>query len=395
MVNGATVLSLLKRAASFVGAALLAAGCATAPPPPVPVPVQLFADDRFAPPAAKIDAAEVFALSDSMRQYLRDEMAAPLRRAGAQQGLIDALYSKSQLKLEYDTALTRNAAQAFEARAGNCLSLVIMTAAFAKELGLPVRFQAAVGDAVWSKTGDLYLSSEHVNITLGRPLRDAWTTRDLSPLTIDFLPPAEIRGMRTREIDEVTVTAMFMNNRAAEALVAGRLDDAYWWARAAVRQSPAFAGALNTLGVVYLRHGDFGHAERAFGTVIEREPANTRAMSNLAQVLERTGRAAEAESLRRTLARIEPDPPFHYYHLGRAAMERGEYKAARDFFAKEVDRADYAAEFHFWLAVANFRLGDVDRARRHMQLAAERSTTRGERDMYAAKLGWMKGTRRE
>jgi hypothetical protein len=41
--------------------------------------------------------------------------------------------------IEYDSTVTRTAAQTYAARAGNCLSLVIMTAAFAEELGLRVR----------------------------------------------------------------------------------------------------------------------------------------------------------------------------------------------------------------------------------------------------------------
>ena len=82
------------------------------------------------------------ALSDAVRDYAARQMHTLLRQRGPQQGLVDALYSKGQLKLEYDSAMTRNAAQAFEARAGNCLSLVIMTAAFAKHLGLPVRYQS-------------------------------------------------------------------------------------------------------------------------------------------------------------------------------------------------------------------------------------------------------------
>ena len=51
--------------------------------------------------------------------------------------------------------MTRNAAEAFDARSGNCLSLVIMTAAFAKELGLPVRYQNVFVDEAWSRSGDL------------------------------------------------------------------------------------------------------------------------------------------------------------------------------------------------------------------------------------------------
>ena len=64
------------------------------------------------------------------------------------QALFDALYQPDQLKLEYDAAMTRNAAQAFAVRSGNCLSLVIMTAAFAKEMGLDVRYQNVFGEDV-------------------------------------------------------------------------------------------------------------------------------------------------------------------------------------------------------------------------------------------------------
>jgi Tfp pilus assembly protein PilF len=49
---------------------------------------------------------------------------------------------------------------------------------------------------------------------------------------------------------------MFMNNRAAEALARQQVDQAYWWVRAAIAQAPQFTAAYNTLGGVYLRHGD-------------------------------------------------------------------------------------------------------------------------------------------
>src|SRR5438105_1695598 len=117
-------------------------GCASAPPP-APLNRQMLADSAFEPPSERIDAADVFALSDAMRHYLRTDNARQLRIEGRQRRLIDALYQHNQLKLDYDASITRTAAQAFDARAGNCLSLVIMTAAFAKELGVQVTFQSA------------------------------------------------------------------------------------------------------------------------------------------------------------------------------------------------------------------------------------------------------------
>ena len=188
---------------------------------------------------------------------------------------------------------------------------------------------------------------------------------------------------------------MYMNNRAAEALARGEVDAAYWWAREAMRQGPDFLSAYNTLGVVYLRHGDWAQADRVFARVLEREPGNAQALSNRAQALTRLGRPEEAQALQRRLAQIEPYPPYHFYDLGRAAMDRGEYRAARELFAREVDRASYNAEFQYWLGLADFRLGDLESARKHLALAMESSATRDERDLYAAKLAWLRSYRRQ
>jgi tetratricopeptide (TPR) repeat protein len=371
-------------------ACLLLTACAT-PSAPVDRPGFLLHDALFREPSERISASDIFALSEPMRSFLKTEIASEIRRNGYQAGLAAALRKPGKLKLEYDAAMTRNAAQAFEARAGNCLSLVLMTAAFAKELGLPVRYQSAYLEETWNRSGDLLVRSGHINITLGGRLFDAGTTRWLNPLTIDFLPAAEIRGLRVREIDESTVVAMYMNNRAVEALAQGRIDDAYGWAREAIRQDPRLALAYNTLGVVYLRHGDLAAAERAFDYVLAREPKYTQALANLADALARQGRTAEADALRHRLAQLEPDPPFHFFNLGQAAMERGDYRAARDLFAREVARADYNPEFHFWLALANYRLGDLEAARRQLTQALDNSTSRRDRDLYAAKLAWLRG----
>jgi len=324
-----------------------------------------------------------------MRRYLQADIAHQLRTEGTKNGLIQALYQKTQLKLEYDSRMTKTAAETFAARSGNCLSLVIMTAALAKELRLPVYYQSAILDETWSRTGSLLFASGHVNITLGQRSLDGGTSRDLKSTTIDFLPPEETRGMRTRGIDEETVVAMYANNRAAEALIGGRLDDAYAWTREALRRDPSFMSAFNTLGVVYLRHGDVELATRAFDRVLAAEPSNTRALANMAEARERQDRNGEAALLRARLAKIESTPPFHFFNLGMAAMQRNDYLSARDYFAREVARADYYHEFHFWLGVADWRLGDVDAARKHLKIAMSNSTTRGQHDLYAAKLDWL------
>jgi len=363
---------------------LLLACCAT--PRVTKPPEGVFNDQLFQPASERISAQDVFAVSAEMKQYLGTEIAQQTRAKGAQQGLFDALYSKRQLQLDYDAATTRNAAQAFAARSGNCLSLVIMTAAFAKELALPVRYQSAYADETWSRDNDTYFFIGHVNVVLGKRLHEMGPYNQADQMTIDFIPPLEMRALRTVEIQEQTVVAMYMNNRAAEALSKGRLDDAYAWARAAIEQDPGFMSSYNTLGVVYQRHGNLVEAERVLGIALQREPSNIHAMSNLAAVLHAQGRTAESQAMTRKLEQLDPDPAFAYFNRGLKAMREGDYASARDLFSREVNRAPYYHEFHFWLASAYAHLGETEKALRELKLAREYATTRDERDLYSAKL---------
>ena len=201
--------------------------------------------------------------------------------------------------------------------------------------------------------------------------------------------------MQTREISEATVLAMYDNNRAAEALSRAKLNDAYAWAVDALNNDPTFLGAYNTLGVIYMRRGAITDAAHVFDFVLARAPKNTQALANMAETYDRLGRAAEAGALRVRLAAIESDPPFYFFNLGLEAMRRADYVAARDYFSREVGRADYYHEFHFWLGLADWHLGDVAQAQRQLELAIDASTTRNQHDLYAAKLEWLQAHRQQ
>jgi Tfp pilus assembly protein PilF len=362
------------------------AACATAPVE-TPRTEHLFRDQLFVLPSERISADDVFALSDDMKRYVNVEIAGQLSAKGLQRGLVDALYDKSQLRLEYDSEMTRNAGQTFAARAGNCLSLVIMTAALAKELGLSVRYQRVLVDDAWSRSGDMYFASSHVNLTLGiGHIGDRILDDQTASMTIDFLEPEGVRGRRMSVVGEETIVAMYMNNRSVESLARTRVDDAYWWARAAIGNDPKFLSSYNTLGLIYRRHGNLPEAEQVLRRVLELEPGNTQVMSNLALVLNDEGQTAEARSLTLKLEQLQPYPPFYFFNLGLVAMRDGNYKAAKSMFAKEVDRDAYYHEFHFWLGAAHFALGEISQARAHLAIAVENSTTRKEHELYAAKL---------
>lgn len=376
-----SVRSLLWAAA----ASALFAGCASAPTAAPEPTASLLHDEAFEAPAQPVRVEDVFAVSPAMAHYLDHDIGRQLRRSGRQRGLIDALYEREMLRLEYDSAATRTASEAFAARSGNCLSLVIMTAALARHLELPVTFQSVDVEDSWSRGQSLLLAAGHVNLVLGHRMLDRASGMGNVAMTVDFLPPQDL-GRRVTVISEARVLAMFFNNRAAETLAQGDLDQAYAWAKAALGQDPGFTSAQITLGVVYHRRGLLGPAESAFRHALRAEPRNTQALADLASVLFSQGRDAEAREVKQRLAQLEAYPPFHFFELGRAAIRRGDFEAGRAWLRKELARDPDYHEVHFWLAIAYSGLGDTNAARRHLALAMANSTTRGEHDLYAAKL---------
>ena len=381
----------MKTLSSLVVAALLSA-CA-AGPMPEQAP-RFYHDALFKPPSQPVNAEEIFALSAEMKAYLEGELGDQVRFKGSQKGLIDALYNRGQLRLAYDSVMTRNAAQTFESRSGNCLSLVIMTAAFAKAVGLSLQYQSVAVEETWSRNGGIYFNLGHVNLTLGRGMTSIryGQVENSRLTTIDFLPPSDIRGQRIQEIGEERIVAMFMNNRAGESLADARVDDAYWWSRAAIASDPGFLSSYNTLGVVYRRHGNLPEAEELFAKVLQYEPKNRQALSNLALVLNQEGRHGEAAAVSGRLEMLEPNPPFMYFERGLAALRDRDFATARDMFAREVERDAGYHEFHFWLAIAYLNLGQTDKAREQLALAIENSTARKDLDLYSAKLARLRST---
>jgi len=367
---------------------LLLADCATTPTTVQTSTDSLFNDGLFAPPSEHIGPENVFDLSEGMKAYLSSEIGARSRTTGKQHALVDALYSKAKLKIEYDPTMTRNAAEAFEARSGNCLSLVLLTASFAKAMGIPVQYQSVYSARTMSRSGGIIYLSGHVNLMLGSADQtgSSLLNRDTSPMTIDFLPSRELGKQHLRVIRENTIVAMYLNNRAAEALAGGKVDDGYWWSRQAIEQDPTLLSAYNTLGVIYRRHGNLKESERILKYIVEREPGNTAPVSNLVVVLNGLGRTTEAQEWAEKLKKMDPHPPFYFFDQGLQAMKDKRYTQARDLFAREVERAAYYHEFHAWLAAAYYELGELDLARKHLSIALQNSTTPAQQKLYADRL---------
>jgi Tfp pilus assembly protein PilF len=374
-----------------IAALALAAGCAQAPVAPPAAPDALFHDARFKPPSQPVRADDAMAVSPAMRDFAAQELRR-IKLGGTPFGLIDGLLERSALRIDYDSEVTRNAAQAFEARAGNCLSLVMMTGALAREMGLPVIYHQVDTGGAWSRSGSLDLNLAHVNISIGRK-NSVWQAIDTygTWVTVDFTPGAVAPRSRSMQLSERRIVGMYLVNRSVELMAAGKIDDAYWHARAAIETDTSYVEAYNTLGVVFQRHGDPRAAEAALRHALALQPDHRHAMGNLVGVLDSLGRSEEAAVVRAAWLRQEPTPPFRDYDDGVRALQAGDYASARRLFERELRRhAVQFHELHLNLARVYLHFGQTEAARGQLEKALEFSTTRQQQALYTAKLQSLK-----
>lgn len=369
------------------------AGCADAPPPPV-AGEALFSDASFAPPTERIAAADVFRLSPEMQAYLDSRVAGEIKAHGEARGLLEALFTDRQLRIDYDAEFTRNAAQAFEARAGNCLSLAIVTGAMAAAIGLDVRYQAVSTSEHWERDGDLLELVGHVNVSVALPVpkMHGWGL-NTDRWTVDFLSPAEMKTLSARPITQARVAAMFMNNRAAEALAHQRTDDAYWWIRSGVATDPSFASLYNTLGVTYLRKGLLPQAEAALRFALSVAPDSTQSWNNLALVLRQEGRVEQAAAIDDAHPRSRAAVLMAAIDGGTRANESGDYARALELLNRALRVAADNHQIHYQLAVSYLGLGDRRRAMEHLREAQVDSVTVRQRSVYESKIELLKSTK--
>jgi hypothetical protein len=165
----------------LLAASCLVAACATTTAPPAG-PEALLADQLFAPPSEPVrsDDTSIAYVKDAQWALPGSRHRRPAAHRGAQTGLMERCARGSAAQARVRRGADKKAAATFDGRTGNCLSLVIMTAAFAKGLHLPVSYRSAYLEESWSRSGSLLISTGHVNITVGRRILDAKTGRDLS-----------------------------------------------------------------------------------------------------------------------------------------------------------------------------------------------------------------------
>ncbi|UJF23471.1 tetratricopeptide repeat protein [Shewanella sp. OMA3-2] len=291
---------------------------------------------------------------------------------------------------EYRDHYTRPASETAISRQGNCMSLVVLSAALADIFSIPVEFQDIDVEPVWDKRGGFYLVNGHVNLFLVAAT-DANTVsfRD-NKILIDFLPERAVRGFSQKRVNKQTLTAMYYNNIAAEALVEQQYDLAYALIKQAIRMDPSFIASINTLAVIYRHKGDDEKAEQAYRTALLLDKEDVTTLFNLALILGEQDRLDEWAAVHKILELHRINNPFYYYDMAQQAYFEQHYQEALVWYKRALEKADYRHEFYFGLSRTYWATGERRLAQKNMQKALALTGDVDDKRRYQIKLQAMK-----
>ena len=369
----------------------LLSACSNVPVTPVTAPSHLLSHSAFPAISTPIETPEqIFYLSNEVIQDVRQKVLRYNQAAEQQEALLRYIFQDENRDiLEYVNEATLTATETLQLRVANCLSLTILAASLAENVGFLVDFRDVVVPEYWISRSGSSLLNGHINLKL-TPRLLTYSNQALlyqaQSYLIDFDRGSGQAQPQAKSVSRQVVIALFYNNKAADAMLADHDELAFKYLQAALQQAPLKAEIWNNLAVLYRKKQWFQQAEQLYQYSLQLEPENNNTRSNLALLYEQTNRFAEAKLLKEKIERRRLQNPYYFVMLGQEALEGDQYQQAISAFTKALKLQPKTAEAQFGLAQSYLALGDYPQAVKYLRAAGHNTADKSLQRRYHSKL---------
>lgn len=267
---------------------------------------------------------------------------------------------------------------------GNCMSLAVITGAFAEVVGLEYSFREITTLPIFDKQNNLILSSSHVQSILydeGFLPEDGFIYISKPSIVIDYFPDSDNRV--GRKVSKSSFISMYYKNIAADALINNQLSEAFNLAEKSYQYDSSNIAVINLLGVIHRRAGDNISAENIYKAGMKVDSSNLALLSNYMVLLKSEQRFVEADRIEQKLDLL--DDPNPYQWLEQAYTAKNNRKAAL-YFQKALKKAPYLHQAYMGLYQIHLAEGKKLQAKQMLSKALEWSYEAEERKLYKYKL---------
>lgn len=308
-----------------------------------------------------------FEIGETLRQVVQQELRiSPDEERRAEQ-VQEFIFGR--LDLIYDLSPTRNAAETYRDRRGNCLSFTNLFVGIARELRLNPFYVEVTDYSRWNYRNGLVVSQGHIvaGMRVDGKLR-----------TYDFLPYRPKSYKEFNPIDDFVAAAHYYNNLGAEALMAGDDATALELITIATQIAPDFTKAINNRGVCLARLGRFEEALATYRHGLELEPENVALLTNMVRAHQELGNLEEAERLIEKIDSEEQTNPYFFIYQADLALSQGRTDRALEMMKSALLRDTELPEVHLGLTRVYLALGEIEKAKHHLARALKLDATNRE-----------------
>lgn len=330
---------------------------------------------------------QIYALDKDMSDFIHSSLMHekdPYKRA---RKLLKKLFHRSPTELRYQNGANLTAQQAFHQNTANCLSLTILAYSLANEANLNIKFQEVIIPEYWIREGSYNMLTGHVNLKVVGDRKSnfivVWNGKET---VIDFDPNSIKKHFPKNEISKNRVTAMFYNNKGAQALVRSEYDLAYAYFKASIIEDSTFSPVWGNLGLLYKKVGLKGYAEQAYLASVNFNYKNYNAWNNLAILVSEQNRHEEAKTIYSYIHKARMKNPYYHGLLGEEAYFNGDYQVAINHYKKAKSMSDKEHEFYFGLAKSFYKLGEYKKSEYYLLKAKRYANFKDIEDKYQSKL---------
>lgn len=285
------------------------------------------------------------------------------------------------------TDKTYTAQQSLTSKSGNCLSLTMLTTAYAQLAGVKVTYQLLDQNPIYSiDNNSLLVTSDHLRAVLHSPPHneEAGIFSSVSMIRIDYF---QTDGLSY--IDNVSTElqlSLFYSNLAVEHLSKQDLDTAYAYADRALEIYKGNASALNTMGILHRKRGDLAKAEEVYwhgANYFDKGPTFVR---NYVDLLESQSRDADLSGLIKNKPLTSDDHPWQWVRAGKNAYVSGAYEEAVSYYENALALAPDVHQVYSLAGAASFAAGDRQKSHDYIVKALSLAKESNDQRHYKRKL---------
>lgn len=333
-----------------------------------------------------ISEQELFQLSEAQQQAFFNQYQDYVSLGYAPHKAIFKILKSDLINFTY-YGETNTAQQTASLARGNCMSLAVLTTAYAKLANVDFDYRKVNTLPIFEKKGDVILSSSHVQTYLYKPnFQPEADTYYLRPpgIVVDYFPSTT--NMPGRLFRKHQFIAMYYRNIAADYLIDNELQAAFAHAVASYQYDKNSAETINLLAVLHRRLGDVEGAEAIYQAALAHDLNNVAMLSNYATLLKSQQRDQEAEILDNKIASLEDLNPYQWLEQAYVEHEQGRVSTAKRYYYKVIEQAPYVHQAYLGLYQIYANQHKLNKAREMLKQALTWSYELDDRKLYKAKL---------